>query len=375
MSMNATSVGRVLVRAPNWVGDAVMAEPAIRRLRDLFRPAHLAILARPWVAGLYEGEGLADEIIAAGAQGMRAFIAEARRLRERQFDLAVLLQNAFSAALLARAAGIRKVAGYPTDGRRFLLDPVIALDPNRKNSHEVFYYLRIAMSLETILAGPGTKDQTSGEQVLTGDAVTPRLRATPEARHRAGRLLGQEGIEAKHNRAPLLVLNPGATNSRAKQWLPERFAALADLLTAQIGFQTAIIGAQGDVEVARAVARQMRTRGAVLAGKTDISTLKGLLSRASLLISNDTGSAHVGAALGIPTIVVFGPTEHFATHPYSDKARVVRHQVECSPCMLRDCPIDHRCMTGVQVEDVGRAIESLIGLRTLPVGVNSAAHN
>src|SRR5713226_4239234 len=113
MKTQSTSVGKVLVRAPNWVGDAVMAEPALRRVRGLFRHAHLAIMARPWVAGLYEGEGLADEIIATEAQGVRSFIAESRRLRGRRFDMAVLLQNAFSAALFAKACGIRKVAGYP----------------------------------------------------------------------------------------------------------------------------------------------------------------------------------------------------------------------------------------------------------------------
>src|SRR5262249_27504515 len=173
---------------------------------------------------------------------------------------------------------------------------------------------------------------------------------------------------------PLLVVNPGVTNSRAKRWLPERFAEIADLLATHIGFRTAIIGAPGDLEVAETVARKMRTRAAMLAGRTGISDLKGLLARASLLISNDTGAAHIAAALGIPTVAVFGPTEHFATHPYSGKAVVVRHPVECSPCMLRDCPIDHRCMVGVKADDVGQAVERLLGLKIAPSGVKSLLH-
>jgi heptosyltransferase-2 len=372
MRTKSTSVGTVLVRAPNWVGDAVMAEPALRRLRGVFSQAHLAIAARPWVAGLYEGEGLADEIIATDVRGVRSFIAECRRLRGRRFDMAVLLQNAFSAALFARASGIRKVAGYPTDGRRVLLNPVIAIDRDHKMRHQVFYYLGIAAFFESLFDGSELR-VPGGECVAGGDEVTPRLRATPEARERAARLLAREGIESgQQTSQPLLVLNPGATNSRAKRWLPERFAETADLLSTEIGFQTVIVGAAGDCEAAQSVAARMRTRAAVLAGKTDISELKGLLARAAVLISNDTGSAHVAAALGIPTIVVFGPTEHFATHPYSDKASVVRHQVECSPCMLRDCPIDHRCMRGVQVDDVRRAVERLLGLTNLPIGTNSA---
>lgn len=363
--MKAASFERVIVRAPNWVGDAVMAEPALRRFRDLFKHARLAIFASPWVAGLYEDEGLADEIISAEVRGVRAFFKESRGLRARQFDLAVLLQNSFSAALLARAGGIRHVAGYPTDGRRLLLDPVIPLDPHGKTRHQVFYYGRIVSFLESALTDRRGSD--TGEHLTRGDAVAPRLRATAAARDRAASLLAEQaapGMESPGN-APLLVLSPGATNSRAKRWLPERFAELADKLSGKLGFQTVIIGSAGDIEVAQTVTRAMRTHVAQLAGKTDLPTLKGLLSTASVLISNDTGSAHVGAALGIPTVVVFGPTEHFATRPYSDKAIVVHHPVECSPCMLRDCPIDHRCMTGVQVDEVFAAVEGLLGLTGL----------
>jgi heptosyltransferase-2 len=373
MRIKSTSFRKILVRAPNWVGDAVMAEPAIRRLRSLLSHAHLAILARPGVASLYEGEGLADEIIATDIRGAVDFIRESRQIRNRRFDMAVLLQNAFGAALLSRAAGIRRVAGYPTDRRRLLLDPVIPLAPNYKTSHQVFYYLRIASVLESLLGYREHGDAPADETKFSTEAITPRLSATAEASERAIRLLAGHGIRTgRPDNAPLLVLNPGATNSRAKQWLPERFAEVADRLAAETRFQTVIVGGSGDCDVARTVAGRMRTPAAVLAGKTDLSALKGVLAQAALLISNDTGAAHVGAALGIPTAVVFGPTEQFATHPYSSKAIVVRHPVECSPCMLRDCPIDHRCMTSVQVEDVCRGVERLLGSNAMPVVISSA---
>jgi heptosyltransferase-2 len=350
-----------------------MAEPAIRRLRALFSHAHLAILARPGVAGLYEGEQLADEVIATDVRGVSDFIRESRQIRGRRFDMAILLQNAFSSALFSRVSGIRNVAGYPTDGRRVLLDPVIPFAPSYKASHQVFYYMRIASVLESLLTDLKRKGTPRDEYPLPTEAMTPRLTITTEAAERASRVLAEHGIHSGHpGNAPLLVLNPGATNSRAKQWLPQRFAEVGDLLATRIGFQTVVVGAPGDCDVAGAVAGKMRTRVAVLAGKTDLSGLKGVLARAALVISNDTGAAHVAAALGVPTVVVFGPTEHFATHPYSDVAAVVRRNVECSPCMLRDCPIDHRCMTAVQVEDVCRSVEHLLGLNAMPVGISSA---
>ena len=374
MRTTVTSLGNVLIRAPNWVGDAVMAEPAIRRLRALFGHAHLAIMVRPGLAGLYEGEGLADEVITTDVRGVRDFIGESRRIRERRFDMAVLLQNALSSALFSRAAGIRKVAGYPTDRRGFLLDPVIPLATGNKTSHQVFYYLRIASVLESLLGDLEQTNVPGHEHQLPTEAITPRLRATAEGNERAAALLDAQGIQSgEPGNAPLLVLNPGATNSRAKQWLPDRFAEVADFLATRIGLQSVIVGAPGDCDTARTVARKMRTGAAVLAGKTDLSCLKGVLTRAAILISNDTGAAHVAAALGIPTVVVFGPTEHFATRPYSDKATVVRHPVDCSPCMLRDCPIDHRCMTGVQVEDVCRGVERLLGSNAMQVVNTSSA--
>jgi heptosyltransferase-2 len=338
-----------MIRVPNWVGDAVMAEPALRALRRIFSESHITLVARPWVAGLYDGEGLADDLIPVDdAKGFSKsaghFLSNARRLRRERFDLAILLQNAMGAALLARAAGVTIIAGYPTDGRRLLLDYIIPLDPAHKTTHQVRYYLKIAAHLERKL---------KGESRVEIDTAKPRLRVTEEARRQALRLLPVA-------RQPVVAINPGATNSRAKQWLAERFAETADRLAERDGFQTIIVGAAGDVAVANEVAALMRSRPLVLAGRTSIAELKAILACSSLVVSNDTGTAHVSAALGVPTVVVFGPTEHVSTRPLSDAATVVRHDVECSPCMLRDCPIDHRCMTRVEVNDVYSAARNLL---------------
>lgn len=378
-----------MIRVPNWVGDTVMAVPALRELRRIFTEAEITLVARPWVAGLFDGERLADALVFIEdtrglSQSLKRFFDVTRRLRREKFDYAVLLQNAFGAALMARMAGAKNIAGYPTDGRRPLLHKVIPFERDYKTRHQVSYYLNIAARLEEILTGETRIDLENRE---------PLLHAIEESRKKAQQMLAESGIEIseatstvgnkeksseinKQNFAsglvtldsrlptrPLVAINPGATNSRAKQWLAERFAETADMLAERDGFQTVIVGTQGDLEVAREVASRMRTRAAVLAGRTDIAELKGVLASSSLVVSNDTGAAHVSAALGIPTVVVFGPTEDFATRPYSRRVAVVRHDVECSPCMLRDCPIDHRCMTGVEAGEVYRTAQRLLAQR------------
>jgi heptosyltransferase II len=347
-----------MIRVPNWVGDGVMALPALRELRRIFGDARLALIARPWVAGLFEGEGLADDMIhvetgRGPAQTASNFIRDAKRLRRERFDLAVLLQNAFGAALLARAGGAKMVAGYPTDMRRVLLTRVVAFERNYKKAHQVSHYLHIAAELEREL---------TGETRIEAETFQPRLHCNDQQRESARLKLAEAGIKTVEpwGHARILALSPGATNSRAKRWPAERFASTADRFAERNGFQTIIVGAAGDSDIANEVARLMRSPAVVFAGRTSIAELKALLACASLVISNDTGTAHVSAALGVPTVVVFGPTQHFSTRPLSDVATVVRHDVECSPCMLRDCPIDHRCMTRVEIDDVYLAAQDLL---------------
>jgi heptosyltransferase II len=361
-----------MIRLPNWVGDAVMAEPALRELRRIFQGAHITFVARSWVAGLFEASGLADAVIpVTDTRGLiastRQFLRQALALRQEKFDYAILLTNSFGTALTARAAGVPQVAGYATDGRRALLNTVTAFEKDYQAKHQVFYYLNIASELEKKITGSSRVDF---------NAAQPKLRASQSSRDKAAQLLAEfdidltslstrlsdpiENRKSKIENRRLLAINPGATNSRAKRWIPERFAETADRLAEQDGFQPVIVGAAADLEVANEVQRLMRTPVANLAGRTSIAELTAVLAMSTLMISNDTGAAHVAAALGVPTVVIFGPTEHVATRPFSDKAKVVRHTVDCSPCMYRDCPIDHRCMTRVEVEAVYQNAKNLL---------------
>ncbi|HKA19238.1 MAG TPA: lipopolysaccharide heptosyltransferase II [Blastocatellia bacterium] len=344
---------RILIRVPNWVGDVVMALPALRELRRIFSASHITIAGKPWVLGLFEGEALADDVIplsetAGRVKRISALLKEASQFRRKRFDIAVLLTNSFGTALAARLGGAEKIAGYSTDARRVLINRVIPFEPGYKTLHQTRYYLNISAHVENDIAGKNS---------VNFDQAEPRLTVDESQKRQARSKLEQFGILGN---APILAINPGATNSAAKRWPAERFAAAADRLADRAGFQTVIVGAMGDKPVAHQVAQLMRTRPVVLAGETSIAELKGVLSCAALVISNDTGTAHVSAALGIPTVVVFGPTEHVSTRPLSHRAAVVRHDVECSPCMLRECPIDHRCMTRVEVDDVYTAAQNLL---------------
>jgi heptosyltransferase-2 len=343
----------VAIRTPNWLGDAVMAVPALRELRRIFGRSRLTLLVRPALAGLFDDQGIADQIISIEDTGnpwqrISGFISGIRRLRREPMDLTVLLPNSFSSAFMARAAGSRRIAGYPTDRRSTLLNLVIPLDRATLPSHLTSYYLNIALQLERRLSGSSTIEIESG---------VPSLQVGNQLGQSGREFLGRHGIDPAK---PIAAINPGATNSRAKQWLAERFAQTADILARSKGFQTVVIGTAGDAAVARTVVDAMETPASVLAGRTSLADLKAILSCCSLVVSNDTGAAHLASALGVPTVVIFGPTEHHSTRPLSELAAVVRREVECSPCMLRDCPIDHRCMTGVTVDDVCARADELI---------------
>jgi heptosyltransferase-2 len=204
----------------------------------------------------------------------------------------------------------------------------------------VFYYLHLVSSLEQALSG------TSG---VDFDQPDIRLTVSDLRKSQALEFLHQSGADT---RKQLAIINPGATNSRAKCWLPERFAAVGDQLLRRGDVQVALIGSRAESGLAQQITQMMRHQPVVLTGQTDLGLLVAIISLARLLITNDTGPAHIGAAVGVPTLVIFGPTEHYATRPFSPVAEVVRQPVVCSPCMLRECPIDHRCMTQITTEEV-----------------------
>jgi heptosyltransferase-2 len=343
-------IKRVVVRGANWVGDAVMTVPALRELRRVLPGAHITLATRSWAKGIFEGADFLDDIIAVEEASGTASSAwrEAREWRARRFDLAVLFPNAFAPALVAALARVPARLAYATQGRGALLTHALPVPEWRGLRHEVFYYLNIVAGLERFLKGSSTVES---HEPRTGLVVPERRRDAARA------LLRERGARADR---PLVALCPGSTNSRAKRWPAERFAALADLLVESAGAEVALVGAREELDVSEEVARKMRARPLVLTGSTELDETVALLSVADLLVTNDTGPAHVAASVGCPVVVIFGPTNPLTTRPYSPLAEVVREPPDCAPCMLRDCPVDHRCMTAITPEAVfARALAAL----------------
>jgi len=345
---------RILVRATNWVGDAVLSLPALGAIRDRFPDAYIAVLARPWVAGLYRHEPFADEIIPyAPARFRRGSLRTAWRdritlagaLRERGFDCALLLQNAFDAALITALAGIPERIGYARDLRSPLLTRPIPLPrPGAIPPHESFYYLELLRRAGWLERLPAT--------------LTIELRSARRARAAGLARFAAEGIGT-----PVIGISPGAAFGTAKRWLPEAFAASACTLAQRLGATVALHGSASERELCESVRALIEGRGFRAVNYAGRTTLEEFIERAAasrLFLTNDSGAMHVASALGVPTVAVFGPTNPDTTGPAGPLARIVRHPVECAPCLLRECPIDHRCMTGVEHEFVSKAALDLI---------------
>lgn len=330
---------KVLVRATNWLGDAVMSIPALREIRRVYPHATIVILARPWVAELYAREDFCDRILVYDHKGRHAGtfgkLRLANELRRERFDEAILLQNAFDSALLAFLARIPVRIGYARDARGVLLTESVPVPaPGTIPEHQRFYYLELLRRAGRIESLPECANIKLGG--IEGAATAGRKR----------------WVNRGMSKGPWVGVSPGAAYGGAKRWIPERFAAAARLLADQLGANIAVFGSPAEAELCQSIAEQAGVGAHSLAGKTSLAQFIELAATCSVYLTNDSGPMHVAAALGLPTVAVFGATDHVATGPSASWAKVVRHKVECSPCMLRECPIDHRCMTAVTTEEV-----------------------
>jgi heptosyltransferase-2 len=341
--LDRSMVKNILVRSTNWLGDAVMTTPAIRAVRESFPEAHITMLANPLVANLFTPHDCVDEVMIYDRKGRHAGFsgkfAMAAELRECGFDLAILLQNAFDAALLAWLARIPRRMGYRTDGRRLLLTHGVRIGKEHERLHHVNYYL-------AMLAKWGIAT-SKNELHLT---VTPEEDMATDAR------LAECGIEKDDF---LLCINPGAAYGSAKRWYPDRFAAVANELARRWRAKIVITGSSSEAVMAGEIESILGGQCLNLSGKTSVRELIALIKRCNFIITNDSGPMHVAAAFDVPLVAIFGPTDNTTTSPFSNCAEVVRKEADCAPCLLRECPTDHRCMAAVTVDDVVGAAVSL----------------
>ena len=334
------AVERIVIVAPNWLGDAVMALPAIADVRRHYPDAHLAIAARAAVAPLFmmvEGVDAVETLPGRGGlAAVTSWTADATTLASGSFDAALLLPNSFAAALTARRAGIPERWGFATDWRGRLLTRAIA-KPRHSSLplHQAAYYQALTTALG-ITAGP-----------LHASVRTNRTRTRD--------LLHEIGLDPDE---PFVVFAPGAAYGRAKQWLPERFGELAGLILRERGWNVVLVGSAADRAVCEDIAARVPQSGSRLnrvidlSGKTDLAALAGVLALAHAVVSNDSGAMHLAGAVATKVVAIFGATSEARTAPLpagadAPAAAVLTHPVFCRPCMLRECPIDHRCMRGI----------------------------
>jgi lipopolysaccharide heptosyltransferase II len=329
---------RLVVVAPTWLGDAVMALPLVADLHREWSDTHLTVAGRPPVAALFEMVDDVDDVIVFEGRGgigaVRVAARSARALRHGNFDAALLLPNSFVSAWIAFSAAIPERWGFRSDLRGPLLTRALARPA--KNVHQATYYQTLASALGLVPGPPYA-----------------RVTVSADARTRAHALLESAGLERD---AGFVAMAPGAAYGRAKQWLPERYAELARLLAGERSLRSVLIGSRADAAVCGAIA-SAATGTIDLAGRTDLPALAAVLSLADAVVANDSGAMHLAAAVGARVVAVFGSTNEKKTAPLAfaadrPAATVVATNVWCRPCMLRECPIDHRCMTGIQARDV-----------------------
>ena len=339
---------RIVVRAPNWVGDVVMATPAFRALRENYPDAHIALALRPSVAPILNGAPWFDEVIAQEDRGMANFMRTIGRLRNGGFDLAVILPNSYRTALEATLGGVARRVGYDRHSRRHLLtDPVPAPagpDGRFQPINMVDYYLALCRHLG-----------------CTGLSQHEELFIEPECQHRADALLDKYGVAAD---TVLIGLNPGGAYGPSKIWPSDRFAAVADALAERPKHHIILLGSPDERPILEAVAGHMSREPILPApGETDLDVLKPLVRRCSLLVTNDTGARHVAVAFGVPVVTIMGSTSPRYTDVNMDRQLVVRVDVDCGPCQKKVCATDHRCMTRIPPAMVLAAADKLLAGR------------
>ncbi len=342
--INPEKIQRILIRGTNWIGDVVMTLPAIASIRKTFPDAHLTVLVKPWVADLLRLCPDVDEIMIYKRPGVHAgikgLIRLAGELRARRFDAAILLQNAIEAAILTFMAGIPVRAGYDSDARGWLLTHAVHRTRAVRKVHQINYY-------RAMLCALGCEPAEMGML----------LRPGKDDHELAERLIKNFGLEKDRM---LVGIAPGAAYGPAKQWLTDRFAAVADRLSSESNARILLFGSAGDCDSIQDVQRFSSFPLVDLSGKTSLREAIILISSCGLFISNDSGLMHVAGALGVPTVAIFGSTNPVTTSPYGEKTILVKGRADCSPCLKKVCPTDFRCMKSISVDDVYNAAKTLI---------------
>jgi len=333
---------RILIRSSKWLGDAVMSVPAVRAIKAGRPDAHITIAAPSKIASMWKLVPEVNEIV---PLPNKPLLATARSIRRQsRFDVAILFPNSLRVALEIWLSEIPRRIGYRGHTRSWLLNQIIS-EPRTPGPirHQAVRYVRIAQDCGATVTEPndlvGCHHRARRRQKLNENAAADA--ASPPYQLKMG-------------------LCPGAEYGPAKRWLPERFAEVATAVSAKLSVQWILFGTPKDITVGETIARALGDSCVNRIGQTTLEQLIDELRKCRLLLTNDTGTMHLASLLGVPTVAIFGSTDPRLTGPLGDWHITVRHQVECSPCFLRKCPIDFRCMKAVGVDEVTDAILSIL---------------
>jgi len=329
---NPDTVWEILVRAPNWLGDAVMSLPVLPGLTRLFPEAGITVLAAPRVAPLFVGQpGVKEVILYPSGKEKWGLLWSLRKT----FDVALALPNSFESALGLWLTNVPFRLGYAANGRTPFLTTTLKGRRRLKGLHQVFYYMGLLQAFAPVQ-----------------DFSPPRVHLSEEECEAGRTLLAAAGGNPG---APWVGLAPGAAYGPAKRWPPERFAAVADLLAQEFGVQVVLLGGVEDRESAAQVQQHSRARLLNLTGETTLRQALMVLSHLKVLITNDSGLMHAAAALGVPLVAIFGSTDPVATGPFTSRAALVHHPLPCSPCLERTCTLGYPCLTEITRDEVAAA--------------------
>jgi heptosyltransferase-2 len=332
---------KIVVRTPNWVGDAVMALPAVDDLKRNHPEAEVWVAGPPWAEDLFSRGRETGGFVPLGRLKSAGDLARAAdSLKVHGFDAGLLLPNSFASAFLFRRAGIPERWGYRRDGRGLLLTRGVVRKDGGRSDHMVRYYLDLIEGLGMRVSPPEI-----------------RLAVRADERDRAAGFLRAAGADPDR---PVVILNAGASYGPAKRWPVDRFAAAGERLAAGFGAALVLTGSAEDEAVGAELAHRLGPKAANLVGRTSFRELLATISLSSLFITNDTGPMHLANALRVPVVAVFGPTDPAVTAPFHPPAVVLRKEAVCWPCLYRACPYDHRCMAAVAVDEVLAAAEEFL---------------
>ncbi len=338
-------IQRILVRGVNWVGDTVLTYPTVQQLKVFFPKSHLAVLVPSYLVDLWKTFPYVDEIIPFQKKGGIGSIWEdlnlSQSLKERNFDLAVILPRSFRSALHIFLARIPIRIGYRGEWRSLFLTHGIRRTREVLQGHRVYYYQKLIERFGTIEHPP-----------------SPRIFLREEDRKWGDRMLQDLGVpEGK----PVIGMNPGAAYGLAKCWDPGRFGELGKRLANRWETKVLLFGREAEQPIVYEILRHLGPRGIDLTGKTGLLQLAALLERCTLLVTNDTGTMHVAAAVGTPVVALFGSTLPLTTGPWGEGHVVVKKDIPCSPCWKRVCPTDHSCMEQITVDEVEEVVDRRLG--------------